>query len=280
MNGLLIEGGGLRGFYSAGILKVFTDNKIEFPTLVGISSGAIFALAYELNMDMDSLGLNSIFDNKGSSFVQWKNLFRPRKGLLDSDRFFQAIPSVYDEVKKSDLKGHYITATNTQTAELEWWELDKMHSPEDMRAKVKASCTIPVVMPQSYVDGTHFVDGGIIESIPIQQMLDLGVTKPVLILTRSEGYIKNAQHMGVYLNTWLKGYDKLKEAMKTRHIRYNKALELVNKLEAEGKVFVFRPEEHRLARFELNNEKAQLAYQDGIEMAEKRLDDLLEFLNT
>ncbi len=279
--GLLIEGGGLRGFFSAGILHTFIENGIRFPYTIGISSGALASLAYDLDMDLSSIDTENFFSSKNDSYFNWQGFFRPKKGLLATDRFFEGVPKIFDTLKsKNDLTNHFITATSAVDSKLHYWSLDDIETPEELHEKVIASCSIPVVMPETYVGGELFVDGGIMDSIPLQKMLDDGVQKPVLILTRLKGYVKKQQFMHPHLSVWLRNLPELKESMKTRHLRYNESLRLAAQLEAEGKIFVFRPNEHRIERFELDRDKAIQTFMDGKEIAQARLNNLRKFLES
>ena len=279
-SGLIIEGGGLRGFFSAGILSVLAKENIEFPYLIGISSGALVALAYEFKMDLSFLNTEKYFNKKNQNYWQLQNFFRIHRGLLDTNRFFRAMPEIFENLQGKNLKNHMITSTHAKNAMLKYWDLSEVKSGKELEEKVRASCSIPVVMPDAYVEDELYVDGGIMDSIPIKKLLADGIKKPVIILTRELSYVKGQQIMLPHLNMWLRGLPELKSAMKTRHLRYNESLEIVRELELAGKAFVFRPKLHRIDRFELNKKKAKLAFQDGVELGKSRLEELKAFLES
>lgn len=274
--GLIIEGGGMRGFFSAGILKVLADEQLEFPYAIGISSGSLNLLAFAHDMDKAS---PLFFEGDRKGFLRLRNLRHPSRGLLDTDRFFERVPDAYPWLENISPDWH-IAAVRAETAEIVYWPLGSFRDGEELCDHIRASASIPVLMPRAYIGGDVYVDGGIIDSIPIRKVLDDGVQKAVLILTRKKGYRKRKQTIGLYLRRWLKPYPQLRKAMETRHERYNQALEQVERLEEQGRIFVFRPEVHRLGRMQYDQAKAEQTYLDGVAIAERRLTELKAYLES
>lgn len=273
-SGLIIEGGGMRGFFSAGILQVITEHNLEFPYAIGISSGSLNLLAFALDMNIDA---TSLFDPADGSFLRLRHLVAPGRGLLDTDRFFDQLPSLYPSLQ--DVSPEWqIAAVHAESASMHFWSLASIDNGEELRDRIRASASIPVLMPRSIIEGEVYVDGGIVESIPVRKALDDGVDKLVIILTRMKGYVKGRQPMDPYLRSWLKPYPKLKQMIQTRHLRYNETLRNIDQLEAEGKAFVFRPTIQRLRRMHYDANKAMYTFSDGKEIAQRRIDELKEFL--
>ena len=272
---LLIEGGGMRGFYSAGVLKCLAENGFTFPYVVGVSSGALNAAAYVAGaLDLDFSGLSS----SPTSFFTLRGLVHPHDGLVKTDAFINVFcGDCWEGVARSNQQ-LWIPATDAQTGELTWWGRDDFTSPEALRTRLIASASIPFVMPQCQVDGRVYADGGIRDSIPIDHAEACGYRKHVLILSRPRGYVKGAQHLELYLRHWLRPYPKLKDAMLKRHVYYNESIRRVERIEDEGRAFVFRMNEQNLGRFEYAPHKFAESFEQGRRDAEARLAELAAFL--
>ena len=272
---LLIEGGGMRGFFSAGVLQCLLDNNINIPYVIGVSSGSLNAVGY-VNHNLQSLFSNAQFS--GKRFIQLKNLRHPEKGILDIDRFFQPAKAEFLELKRSDtvLK---VATTRAKDAKLIYWEKSDFRSPEDMVLKLRASAAIPVLMPKTIIDKTVYVDGGIMDSIPIKQAIADGKTKHIIIVTRLKGYRKGPQGLEFFLLKWLEPYPQLKEAMLTRHIRYNQTMDKLEKMEAAGEVIIIRPVMNRLRRVDYNMRKFRNTYDDGYLITRQEISRIRVFLN-
>lgn len=271
---LLIEGGGMRGFFSSGVLQCFLDNNIRIPYVIGISSGSLNALGYVT----DNLG--SFFDSaqdQGQRYIRLSNLKDLDRGLLDTERFFSPVAKEYEGLMASPAIMK-VAATRARDAELVYWEKSEFRSPEDMVMKLKASAALPVLMPKTRVAGEVFVDGGIMDSIPVKEAERDGKTRHIVIVTRPLGYRKSKQSMELFLNKWLKPYPVLKEAMLTRHIRYNKTLEELETMEREGRAVIIHPVVNRLGRMEFNLEKFRMIYEDGYAIADQYLSSVRELL--
>lgn len=278
--GILVEGGGLRGFFSAGILTELRRQNIYFPYSIGISSGSLNLVSFlaKSNENFDVLNLLQLL-KRGNNPFQLRSLVDINAGIFNTDPYFAQLNSWQIQDTPSSMKTlHRIAAIDAQTASMHYWSLENPSVLSELSSYIKASCSIPVIMPQAIVQGEVFVDGGIKDSIPIQLALDDHVKKIVLILTREKNYVKQPQLIGMFLRRWLKPFPELKEAIKNRHKLYNAALKTVNKLEASGDVFVFRPDKQFIGRFEFNEKKAIKAYESGRAIAKERLLELEDFL--
>lgn len=275
-SGLLIEGGGARGFFAAGILQILAQEGIHFPYSIGISSGSLNSLLYQLAIVDKPFPLQNFF-SQHLPHIRFKNLFRPNEGLIQIDQFFKWLPDVYPNLQTISDQ-HQIAAVKASTGELEYWPLAQGENATELQKRIQASCSIPILMPKMSINNEVYVDGGIRDSIPIKKALSDGLDKIVLILSRKAGYQKKPQAIGPYLKHWLRDYKALELAMRNRHLHYNEALSIVSTLEREGKIFVFRPERHRLRRFEFNQRKSMQTFEDGAQMARNRLDELKKYL--
>jgi len=275
---LLVEGGGMRGFYSAGILKCLAQHGLAFPYVVGVSSGALNAAAYvagKLDLNFGALGRSP------ASFFTARGLARPLEGLVKTDAFIDVFcGDCWQGVHDASSRGQqlWVPATHAQTGELTWWGPADFATPHALRERLVASASIPFVMPQARVDGAVYADGGIRDSIPIDRAEANGYRKHVLILSRPRGYVKGQQHLELYLRRWLKPYPRLKEAMLKRHVYYNESVRRVERIEDEGRAFVFRMSEQGLGRFEYSPAKFEAAFEQGQRDAAARMQELERFL--
>jgi predicted patatin/cPLA2 family phospholipase len=178
----------------------------------------------------------------------------------------QDYPLDFDTYFKS--KDRFVMVTsNCLTGKAEYFEEKK-----DKNRLVDiccASCSLPVLCPVAYVDGIPMVDGGVCDAIPIQRAIDDGFHKNVVILTRNKGYRKKDKDF--YLPGFIyKQYPAIREQLKVRYKRYNEVLDYIDQLEAEGKVFVIRPENKiEVGRTESNTEKLEALYEEGYALAER-----------
>jgi predicted patatin/cPLA2 family phospholipase len=266
----------MRGFYSAGILRGLLDNGVAFPFVAGVSSGALAATAFvagRLDFDFGRLA------EAVGGFANPRGLVRPREGLLRTDALVDFFLDGCHGAVMASASSLNVPATCASTGELVWWNRrDFAAGPRALRERVVASASIPVVMPEARVDGAVFVDGGIRDSIPIDRAEAAGYTRHVLLLTRPRGYVKGRQHLELYLRRWLRPYPALKRAMLLRHVHYNESARRAERLEDEGRAFVFRLSDAPLGRFEYAPEKFAASFEAGRRACEERLGELRAWL--
>lgn len=279
---LLVEGGGMRGFYSAGVLKCLYDEGLTFPLVIGVSSGALNAAAFVAGrLDLDFAGLSEKFGRSPLSLITPAGLVHPRAGLIKTDALIDLFCGDCWEGVQASPSRLLIPATDAQTGELAWWGNDDFAAgPQALRACLAASASIPFVMPQAQVGGRVYADGGIRDSIPLDRAEQAGYTRHVLLLTRPRGYVKRRQHLELCLRAWLRPYPALKRAMLARHLNYNASARRAERLESEGRAFVFRmgADAQVLGRFEYSPAKFEACYQAGYKAAQARMVELRAWL--
>lgn len=270
---LIIEGGGLRGFFSAGALQALLDDDIRIPYVIGVSSGSLTALAYASN------GLDAFVSLTGSRqrFFRWRNLVDDERGVLDTDRFFRAAADQFETFRRSGVHLE-LAATRAADARQVFFSGEEIGSQADLLAKLKASAAIPVLMDRIRVNGEVYVDGGIIDSVPVTKAIRDGKTRHIILATRPPGYRKGPQRMEYFLRKWLRPYPQLKVAMQTRHIRYNQMMSRLETLETEALALVIRPASIRQGRLEYDPVKFQIAYRDGYQAVVDRLEEIRRFI--
>ncbi len=274
---LVVEGGGMRGFFAGGLLKCLLDEGVRFKYVIGVSSGALVAAAYVAErLDLDF----SQMDASPLSFFNPKGFVRPLAGLVRTDALIDFLTGgCWPGVMASGAR-LLIPATDAQTGEPAWWDTpDYAAGPDALRARIAASASIPFVMPQARVDGRVYADGGIRDSIPLDRAERDGFGRHVVVLSRPRGYVKGPQHLELYLRHVLKPYPALKQAMLRRHVHYNASARRVERAEDEGRAFVFRMDRQNLGRFEWSPAKFEESFAAGYRYARERLGELQAFLD-
>lgn len=267
--GLVLEGGGMRGIFTVGVLDYFMDHEIWFPYTIGVSAGASNGLSYasrqrgrsrfsniDLLKEYNYIGLHHFL--RGRGYIDMNYVF-----YVYPDRYY---PFDYDTYFRS--KDRFVMVTsNCLTGKAEYFEEKK--DKERLVDICCASCTLPVLCPVTYVDGVPMVDGGVCDAIPIQRAIDDGFHKNVIILTRNKGYRK--ENKDFYLPGFIyKQYPAIREQLKLRYKQYNEVLDYIDRLEAEGKALVIRPESKmKVTRTESNPVKLEALYNEGYAVAEK-----------
>lgn len=239
--GLVLEGGGTRGFFSSGVFEAFMEAGIMFPYIAGISAGAANALSYISGQKMRS---RQIIENYVGSpkYVSTRNLIL-RRSMFNFKFIFGEIPDKHIFFDWETLLRQPVQynsgAFDCDTGETVW------HTMEDIRSRdftsVKASCSVPVLCPIVDYKGRKLLDGGVASSIPIEKSLADGNTFHVILLTRNAGFLREPDSTAKYARRLLKKYPKVADALEIRHERYNAQLEICDKLVSEGKAMIIRP---------------------------------------
>jgi predicted patatin/cPLA2 family phospholipase len=267
--GLVLEGGGLRGVFTCGVLDCFMDHGIRFPFTVGVSAGACNGLSYMSGQRGRARSSNIDLMEK-HHYVGFKYLIT-QGCIMDYKLLFEdfpekIIPYNYDAYFSNPDRFVMVT-TNCLTGEAEYFE--EKSSSERVMSIVRASSSLPFVSKITYVDGVPMLDGGIVDSIPVQYALDQGYEKLVVILTRNKGYRQKEGKMRI-AKAFYRKYPELQKALSVRNIRYNQTMDLIEKLEAEGRITVIRPiRPIEVGRIEKDTTKLAALYQEGYEVAEQ-----------
>lgn len=268
-SGLVLEGGGMRGIFTNGVLDNFMDRGIAFPYIVGVSAGACNALSYISNQRGRARYIN-IDLLKERNYIGFKYLFTKRN-IMDFDLLFHELPEKiypydYETLSKSTNRLEIVT-TSCKTGKACYFE--EKNDPKRVIDLVKASSSLPFVCPISYVDGEPMLDGGIADSIPIERAISQGCLNNVVVLTRNKGYRKPVKGTRVPFMFYRK-YPMVKEAIRQRNTIYNQEIELIEKLEKEGMITVIRPEKPiEVGRMERDIEKLTALYEEGYNLASK-----------
>ena len=266
---LVLEGGGMRGVFTCGVLDYLMDHHIEFPYTVGVSAGACNGLSYMSHQR--GRGKFSNIDLLAKyKYIGIRPLLK-RRGLIDQQLLFHRFP---DRILPYNYKAYAenpnrfeMVTTDCRTGKACYWE--EKHDEKRIIDIVKASSSLPYACPIIHVDGRPMLDGGIVDSIPLLRAVEQGYDKLVVVLTRNKGYRKSVKEVMVPRFIY-KEYPRLRVALRNRNKIYNEQLALVERLEDEGKIVVIRPEEPIVVgRMETNVRKLTDLYKQGYACAKK-----------
>lgn len=265
---LVLEGGGLRGVFTCGVLDCFMDNGLRFPFTVGVSAGACNGLSYMSGQRGRAKASNIDLMDK-HRYVGFRYLLT-QGCIMDYKLLFEDFPEKiipYDyEAYFSSTDRFVMVTTNCLTGKAEYFE-EKSDSKRVM-AIVRASSSLPYVTKITYVDGVPMLDGGIADPIPVEYVQSQGYESMVIILTRNKGYRKNERQMPVPKIIYRK-YPELRKTLARRNAQYNRTMEMIERLEEEGKITVIRPVKPiEVGRMEKDTDKLRALYQEGYELAE------------
>lgn len=276
--GLVLEGGGMRGIFTAGVLDFFLEKSIAFDYCIGVSAGACHACSFLAGQHRRAFDV-SVDYLRDKRYCSLYSLLTTGD-LFGARMLYETIPNeLYPVDNDFFLRSHtdfHAVVTNCVTGEAEYPQI------RDLRRDigfVRASSSLPFVSNMVMLSGTPYLDGGISDSIPVAQAMDAGCTKVVAILTQPKEYRKKPAKLHPILLHRYKEYPHLIRQMKTRHVRYNDTLEFLYYQEEKGNVFVIQPQRPvGLRRVEKSRQKLQAAYELGYAEAMERFQPLAEYL--
>lgn len=273
---LVLEGGGMRGLYTSGVLDYFLDRGLIFRDIIGVSAGACNSVSYISGQRGRNLDINAGYC-ADKRYVSLFGLFT-RGSIFNMDFLFDDIPNKllpfdYDSFKNSESR---LTAVSTdcETGKAVYTPIKDMHTDG---VYVRASSSIPLVSPIVEVNGRHLVDGGPSDSIPIHYSVESGFDKHIVILTQHNGYVKNRNRFYPVCRLALKKYPNLVNTIRDRHLNYNASVRLAEQLEKDNKAVIIRPEKPvEVSRFERNPENLRKLYKKGYEDAAEKFEDIIK----
>ena len=270
-SGLILEGGGMRGVFTSGVLDCFMDNGIRFPYTIGVSAGACNGLSYISNQRGRAKFSNIDLLEK-YNYIGIKHLLL-KGNIMDFELLFHTFPNEilpYDYERLANYEGHYeMVTTSCKTGKACYFEEKK--NPERVIDIVKASSSLPFVSPITYVDGEPMLDGGIASSIPLMRARELGYDNNVVVLTRNRGYRKTEKDMK-FVSLFYRKYPAMQEAIRNRNRIYNEEISMIEKLEDAGEIIVIRPQKPmEVDRMERDSKKLIALYEEGYELGLKEL---------
>lgn len=277
--GLVLEGGAMRGLFSAGVTDVLMENGITFDGLVGVSAGAAFGCNVKSGQIGRVLRYNTRFC-KDARYCSFRSLLRTGD-LYGADFCYHELPEKLDvfdcDTFIQNPMEFWVVCTDVETGDPVYHRCDRCDY--DDLEWIRASASMPLVSRIVEVDGKRLLDGGIADSIPLRFFEERGYTKNLVVLTQPEGYVKKASRAMGLMKLWMRRIPKVYTAMQTRAARYNEQTAYIKEKEQAGDVLVIRPKEALpVSRVEHDPEKLKRAYKMGREAAKERLDEIRTFL--
>lgn len=277
--GLVLEGGGMRGLYTAGILDVFLENAVSFDGVIGVSAGAIHGCSYLSNQKGRSIRYYKKYC-ADPRFMSWQS-FVKTGDFVGAEFCYHELPEKLDVFDNETFKAcgvpFYVGCTNVETGQPEYIRITDMFAQVDY---MRASASLPYFSRIVEIGGKKLLDGGCTDSIPVEAFQKMGYEKNVVILTRPADYRKKEELRALPGLVYRK-YPAFVQALKNRHNVYNQQVARLKMLERSGSVFVIRPEKAlEIGRLENDPEKVQTIYDQGRMTAEQYLDALKTWMYT
>ena len=271
--GLVLEGGAMRGMYTAAILDLFLDHQIKIDGIVAVSAGALFGVNYPSNQRGRTLRYNKKYV-KDKRYMGFSSLLKTGN-IVNKDFAYYQVPfelDVFDEAAYQKSKtDFYATVTNVQTGLPEYIKITNATQQIEV---LRASSAMPFVSKIVKIGDQKYLDGGVADSIPLQKCIDLGYDKIIVILTRPINYRKKKANP-LLAKLFYHQYPKFVEAINNRYKNYNDMVEMIIEKEKNQEIFVFRPSKKiDIKRIERNPDKLQEMYDLGIEDGNRLIEKL------
>ena len=279
---IVLEGGAFRSLYTAGVLDVLLRENIEAKSVIGVSAGALTGMNYISKQIGRSRDVNINFrDDKRYVGIE---ALKKEKGLIGFDYLFYDISkykNIFDyETFKNSMQEFISVVTNCETGKTEYISKADCDQKKIYKA-VQASASMPLCSRMVKIGESHFLDGAVSNSIPINIPIERGEKNILVVLTRDKNYRKPevTKTMKKVYNRIFAKYPELIKKLYTIPNRYNKTKEYINKLEKEGRIMVIEPQkEVTVSRLERNKEKLKSLYLDGVFDMENRIHELKKMI--
>lgn len=277
--GLVLEGGAMRGMFTAGVMDVMLEKGITFDGAIGVSAGAAFGVNYKSGQIGRVIRYNTRFCNDKRYCGLWSLL---KSGDIYNTEFcYRVVPTQYDPFDfdsygKNPMEFHLV-CTDVETGK-------PVYHPYGGRQDhgfdwIRASASMPLVSHMVEIDGQKMLDGGISDPIPLKYFETLGYERNVLILTQPREYRKKKSSALPLIKLMYRKYPHLVEAMAKRHEVYNVTMDYIDEQEATGNILVLRPETPLpVSRVEKDPNKLRIAYEIGRKAAASKLNEIQQFL--
>lgn len=276
--GLVLEGGAMRGLFTAGIIDVMMEAGVEPDGLIGVSAGAAFGCNYKSRQPGRAIRYNTRF----AKDARYSGL----KSLLTTGDYFNAqfgyhiVPYQYDLFDVAAFEQNpmefMVVCTDVLTGQAVYHKMDRVDYDE--LEWLRASASMPLASKVVEVAGHKLLDGGVADSIPLAYFESIGYDRNVVILTQPEGYVKHRTKLMPLMRIGLRRYPEMIQAMDRRYLMYNRELEFVRQAEREGRCLVIRPDEKLpIGHISHDPEEMKRVYQIGREMGDRYIERIKTF---
>lgn len=276
--GLVLEGGAMRGLWTAGVTDVMMEHDVRPDALIGVSAGAAFGCNYKSRQIGRAIRYNTRFANDSR--------YSGVKSLLTSGDYFNAhfgyhvVPYKYDifdtAIFEQNPMTFTIVCTDVETGQAVYH--DMTHVDYDELEWLRASASMPLASKVVHVQGRKLLDGGVSDSIPLEYFEQQGIRRNVVILTQPLGYQKEHNKLMPLMRLSLRKYPNFLRALDERHLMYNRQLEYVAEAERQGRCLVIRPEEKiPIGHISHDADQMRLVYEIGRKAGERYIDRIRDF---
>ena len=279
--GLVLEGGALRGIYTAGVLDVLLKNNVKVDKIIGVSAGALFGVNYKSNQPGRALRYNLKYCNN-KNYMSYHSLLTTGN-IVNKEFCFDKLVNELDPFDFDTFSNNkidfYATVTNVETGKAEYHLIKDLRNEKDSEY-LRASGSMPFISQIVEIDGKKYLDGAIADSIPIDKMLTMSVDKIIVVPTRPIDF-RRRKKTAIFNKLKYKKYPKFVDKLSNRYKMYNKEVERIIDLENQGKVFVIRPSRFvNIKRLEKNPEIIQEMYDLGVSDTKSKLKELKKYLES
>ena len=275
--GLVLEGGGLRGIYTAGVLDVMMEHQFMPHVVCGTSAGVTFGVNLLSQQPGRVLRYNCRYvgDRRYISLHSWLTT----GNMINRDFAYDLLPRQLDPFDEATYKQSpaefYATITNIRTGQAEYVRITDTWKQMDV---IRASASLPIICQPVTWQGEKYLDGGLADNIPLDKCFELGCDKVIIVLTRPIDYVRN-DHIAPLCRLAYPRHKALMQTIAQRNQQYNTRIEQINQLEQAGKVFVIRPSENRpVARLEKNPDKLRALHALGVEDTRKQWQAMMAYI--
>ena len=278
--GLILEGGAMRGMFTAGVLDVLMENGIEFDGAIGVSAGATFGC----NIKSRQIGRVIRYNKRFSHDWRYCSLrsLLTTGDLYGADFCYNILPHQLDifdlDTYRRNPLEFYVVASDCITGKPVYKHLDTCDDRD--LTWMRASASMPLASHIVEVDGYHLLDGGITDSIPLEYFESIGYDRNVVVLTQPRSYRKGPNRLLWLMRLILQRYPMIVKALRDRHLEYNRTTDMVHSRAEKGEVFVICPETPlKISRTSKNPDEMQRVYDEGRRIAKAQIDAIKRFLN-
>jgi predicted patatin/cPLA2 family phospholipase len=278
--GLVLEGGAMRGLWTAGVTDVMMEHNIWPDGLIGVSAGAAFGCNYKSRQIGRAIRYNTRFA-KDPRYSGWKSLLKSGN-YFNAEFGYHVVPYEYDffdiETFEKDPLEFTIVCTDVETGAAVYHQMD--HVDYDELEWLRASASMPLASKVVEVQGHKLLDGGVSDSIPLEYYEQQGYDRNIVILTQPLGYQKEHNKLMPLMRLALRKYPRFLKALDERHLMYNQELEYVAEAERQGRCLVIRPDGPiPIGHLSHDPQQMRLVYDMGRKVGERYIDRIKEFYN-
>ena len=276
--GLVLEGGAMRGLWTAGVIDVMMEHDIWPDGLIGVSAGAAFGCNYKSRQVGRAIRYNTKYarDSRYSGVKSWLtsgNYYNAEFGYHTMPKELDVFD---DDAFNKNSMAFYVVCTDVLTGSPVYQLLSE--ATEETYDWIRASASMPLASKVVELQGRKLLDGGVADSIPLEYFESIGYHRNVVILTQPAGYQKEHNKLMALMRLSLRHYPKMIEAMDKRHLMYNRQLQYVAQAEQEGRCLVIRPEDKiPIGHISHDASQMRLVYEQGRRVGEKYLDRIKAF---